>query len=125
MWRPALPSDDAAITSMCLALNAEDPGPNAVPVEHIERTLRTLRAEPGRGRAMALEVDGRVVGYALLIRYWSNELGGDTITLDEIYVEPAERGRGHGSRLIEDLATSEEGLVALTLEITPENARAR
>jgi hypothetical protein len=59
MWRIAAPSDDEAIVRMCLALNAEDPGPNPVPAAHVQRTLRALRANPQRGRAIVLEVGSR------------------------------------------------------------------
>ena len=114
---------------MCLALNVEDPPPHPVPPEHVRQTLLALREVPSRGRAIVLELEGQVCGYALLIAYWSNELGGEVCTIDELYVEPEYRGRRHATRLIDSLATG-EGLwspkpVALTLEVTPNNVRAR
>jgi len=129
VWRIAGLSDDDEIVRMCLALNAEDPGPAPVPAENMQKTLLVLRKEPQRGRAVVLELEGRVCGYALLISFWSNELGGDACAIDEIYVEPEHRGRRHATRLIEDLAagTGPYGstVAALTLEITPDNVRAR
>jgi GNAT superfamily N-acetyltransferase len=129
MWRMGAPSDDEAIERMCLALYAEDPGPEPVPVENIGRTLRALRDVPARGRTVVLEIDGRASGYALLIAYWSNELGGDIDIIDEIYVERPHRGRGHATRLIEALAAGTEPfaskVVALALEVTPDNLHAR
>jgi GNAT superfamily N-acetyltransferase len=114
---------------MCTALNAEDPGPRPVPPEQIRRTLRALRDEPMRGRAVVLDPEGRVSAYALLISYWSNELGGNVDVIDELYVEPAQRGQGHASRLIEALAAKTApfaaSAVALALEVTPSNVRAR
>ena len=129
MWRLAAPSDDEAILRMCLALYAEDPGPEPVPLENMGRTLRALRDMPVRGRTVVLEIDGRASGYALLIAYWSNELGGDIDIIDEIFVEPPFRGHGHATRLIEALAAQTEPfaskVVALALEVTPDNLRAR
>jgi ribosomal protein S18 acetylase RimI-like enzyme len=129
MWRSALPVDDEAIVGMCRALNAEDPGPHPVPAENTLRTLHELRQAPVRGRAVVLEVDGHIRGYSLLVSFWSNELGGEVCTIDELYVEPEHRGAGHGTRLLDDLsARSEpwlENIVALALEVTPDNARAR
>jgi ribosomal protein S18 acetylase RimI-like enzyme len=114
---------------MCLALNAEDPGTEPVPAEHMRRTLAALREAPWRGRAVVLELDGQLCGYALLVAFWSNELGGEVCVLDEIYVAPQHRGSRHATRLIEALAAPTGPLappaVALTLEITPDNARAR
>jgi ribosomal protein S18 acetylase RimI-like enzyme len=129
MWRPAEARDDETIVRLCLALNAEDPGPEPVPAEHMRRTLRELRERPLRGRALALELAGRVCGYALAVSYWSNEAGGESYFIDEIYVEPDQRGRGHATRLFEDLA-ARKGLllsdyVALLLEVSAANTRAR
>jgi ribosomal protein S18 acetylase RimI-like enzyme len=121
--------DDKAIVRLCLALNAEDPGPNPVPAEHMQRTLEVLRKEPHRGCATVLEIKGRTCGYALLMAFWSNELGGEICTIDELYVEPEHRGRRHATRLIDDLAAGKgpytPRIVALTLETTPNNIRAR
>ncbi len=129
MWRPAEPRDDDDLIALSVALNAEDPGPAPVPADHVRRTLTTLRATPTRGRALVLEVDGQAAGYAFLIGFWSNELGGDVCVIDELYVAPAHRGHGHATRLLDDLATGAApyavGAVALALETTPGNAAAR
>jgi ribosomal protein S18 acetylase RimI-like enzyme len=129
MWRISEPSDDDAIVRMCLALNSEDPGPRPVPAEHMQWTLLALREVPLRGRAIVLDVEGQTCGYALLISCWSNELGGEVCVIDELYVGPEHRGHGHATRLIEELAGKREPrasqAVALTLEVTPDNVRAR
>ena len=129
MWRTAIASDDDHVVTLCLALNAEDPGPEPVPAERVRRTLLTLREEPQRGRAVVLEYAGAVRGYALLIAYWSNEFGGELCMIDEVFVEPAYRGRGLGTQLFEALARESElwpvRPAALALEVRPENSRAR
>jgi GNAT superfamily N-acetyltransferase len=129
MWRLAVPSDDESLVRMCLALYAEDPGPEPVSVENIRRTLFALREKPMRGRALVLEQDGEACGYALVIPYWSNELGGDIDIIDEIFVDRPYRGRGHATTLIAGLAGGTEPfaskVVALALEVTPDNLRAR
>jgi GNAT superfamily N-acetyltransferase len=88
-----------------------------------------LRRAPVRGRALVLELDGRVRGYALLVSFWSNELGGEVCTIDELYVEPEHRGSGHATRLLRCLSARSapwlESIVALALEATPGNVRAR
>ena len=130
MWRTAKIEDDDAIVSMCLALNAEDPGPRPVHPDQVRRTLSTLRNEPARGRAVICEVDGHTIGYAFLISFWSNELGGEVCTIDELFVVPQHRGRGAGTALFEELVDKNQSLwpgrpAALALEVTSQNHRAR
>ena len=129
MWRLACPTDDEAIVSRFLAFNAEDPGDAPVGRQQVVRTLAVLRDEPARGRAVVAEVDGRVVGYALLIAFWSNELGGEVCILDELYVVPEQRGRGLGTALIASLRGGDQlwpgPAVAIGLEVSPSNAKAR
>ena len=108
-WRCAQASEDDAVVAMCLALNAEDPG-QPVQAEQVHRTLQRLRAEPTRGRALVAELAelaelaeprGELVGYALLVSFWSNEYGGELCTIDELYVRPAQRlAAGLGRELL-------------------------
>lgn len=129
MWRPAAESDDARIIELCVALNREDPGPDPVPPAHMARTLQMLREQAARGCALALEMNGAVQGYALIISFWSNELGGEVGIVDELYVAATARGQGHATRLLESLAKGTvvglPAYTALTLEVRPDNARAR
>jgi GNAT superfamily N-acetyltransferase len=130
MWRLAAIADDESIVAMCMALNAEDPGPAPVHQSQVRRTLARLRAEPFRGRALVCEVDGHPAGYALLISFWSNELGGEVCVIDELFVRQADRGRGLATALLTGLMDGQESLwagkpVALALEVSPANERAR
>lgn len=126
MWRDAMPADDEAVVSLCLALNAEDEGQQPVSGVQVERTLRTLRAEPWRGKTVVLDVDGVVAGYAFLISFWSNELGGEVCTVDELYVVPTERSQGHARALFADLERLwGRPFAAAGLETSPANERAK
>jgi ribosomal protein S18 acetylase RimI-like enzyme len=75
-----------------------------------------------------LELDGCVDGYALLVAYWSNELGGEICNIDEIYVRPDRRGRGYGRALVEALVAGNSiwpgHPAAIALEVSPTNRRA-
>ena len=128
MWRDSRPEDDEAIVALCRSLYEEDPASKPVPESHHRRTLAVLRASPVRGRAVVLE-EGGVIGYAILAACWSNELGGEVLIIDELYVVPERRSRGHARALIEALMRGEGPWpgrpVALELEVTPDNARAR
>lgn len=128
-WRAATEADDDALATMFVAFNREDPGQSPVTAEHMVRTLSVLRAEPHRGCAVALETPEGVVGYALLIPFWSNELGGECCGLDELYIRPEARGRGYAGELLEALHAGTSlwprESVAVILEVSPENAHAR
>ncbi len=129
MWRLASRADDDVVIGMCLSLNREDPGPRPVRAEQVLRTLRTLRGEPHRGRALVLELEGRVVGYALLIPYWSNELGGEVCSVDELYVAPGLRGTGLATSFLrslhEDRSLWPRRPAALAIGVSAANVRAR
>jgi ribosomal protein S18 acetylase RimI-like enzyme len=130
MWRHAVPADDGMIVSMCVALNSEDPGYVAVSPEQVVRTLVKLREEPIRGHAVVCEVDAKVIGYALLISFWSNEMGGEVLYIDELFIEENYRGQGLGTDLIGRLAIRDPSLwsgkvAALALEVSPQNVRAK
>lgn len=127
-WRPVEERDDDIVAELCLGLYREDPGPWAGGPRNIRTTLATLRREPWRGRAVVADVGGRVVGYALLVAFWSNHLGGELCEVDELYIAPGFRDRGHGAALfaaIESGGVWPTPAVAIALGITPGNDRAR
>lgn len=112
---------------MCLAYYREDPG---LPVsgEQVRRTLQVLRHEPQRGHAVVLEVAGRLAGYALLVSFWSNALGGEICAVDELFVVPDFRNRGFGSALFSAIERGEiwsDSAVSIELGVTRDNVRAR
>lgn len=129
MWRAAATSDESAITALGLALHTEDPSPTPATAESFGRTFAAFRAAPWRGRVLVLDLAGTVAGYALLVSYWSNELGGEVCAIDELYVVPSARSQGWGSRLLEALAAGSDlgfsGAAALALGVAPGNTRAR
>lgn len=130
MWRAAQPEDSAAIIDLCAKLYAEDPGENRyTPAPIILATLSELLSNPPRGRAVVLEQDEVICGYALLITFWSNEYGGEVVVVDELYVLPAFRQRGYASQLFAILRTPDNPLWpnrpgAIFLEVSPTNTRA-
>ena len=128
MWRPATEGDDDVVVELCLRLYGEDPGPLPADGRAMRETLARLRHEPWRGRPVVLDVGQQVLGYALLIAYWSNEFGGEVCAVDELYVTRALRGRGLGAALFEALERGDlwpTPFVAIALGVTPGNARAR
>jgi GNAT superfamily N-acetyltransferase len=128
-FRLATAADDDALIRLILSLYREDPSPNPPTETSARVALLTLRETPAWGHAIVIEDSGTIAGYALLISFYSNELGGRVCVLDELYVAPSFRGRGIGSAFLEALARKAlpvfSDAVALELEVNPENKRAR
>ena len=128
-WRLADPPDDDAIVAMSMALYEGDPPDPSMSPAQVRATLAMFRAEPIRGRAIVLDADGQPGGYAFLVSFWSNELGGEICTIDELYVVSSLRSQGFATTLVEALMTDASiwprRPVALELEVHPRNTRAR
>ncbi|GAA2419350.1 GNAT family N-acetyltransferase [Actinomadura vinacea] len=74
-------------------------------VKATEEDLRTaLFGEEPRVFAHVAEHDGEVVGFALWFLTFSTWLGRHGIYLEDLYVDPATRGQGHGKALLAELA---------------------
>lgn len=116
--------DHEVLTKMILALYTEDPSSNVMTTAKIDRTIAMM--EDGRtGRFIMAEVDGATAGYALLSYYWSNEFGGRVVYIDELFILPAYRNHGLGTRLMESIFENAEEAVAFALEVTPKNDKAK
>jgi ribosomal protein S18 acetylase RimI-like enzyme len=88
---------------------------------------RRLLCEPQWGRVWLAEIDGVAIGYLALCIGFSLELGGNDAFVDEVFVLPERRGRGHGTRLLEHAAASaaELNIRALHLEVDRNNVLAQ
>jgi GNAT superfamily N-acetyltransferase len=124
--RPYEPRDEGHVLRMVRALFVEDPSPHAPGDANVLRTLEVITDE--RRGAVWLADDGAGTppfAYMFLTKVWSNELGGDLVFVDEIWVAPDRRSRGAGTALIEHGIAATKGAVAFELEVTPNNRRAR
>ncbi len=73
---------------------------------------------------MLEEADGTILGYAVVCRSWSSELGGPMILAEELYLKPEARGRGLAGEYFRWLFQEYEGQAAgFRLEVAPANAR--
>ena len=94
-----------------------------------EATVRTgfagVVADDRYGVVLVADVDGTVVGYAVVSWGWSIEVGGLDVVLDEIYVRP--KGSGIGGALLAgvEAACRDVGAKRVFLETEPHNERAR
>lgn len=124
-FRVLAESDLPELERMILALYEEDPSTEGMTTEKIHRTVQELTRYPERGAILMFWYAEAVVGYAILLHYWSNEYGGNIEMIDEFYVKPAWRGRGIGASFLDHLSRSADTSVkGFQLEVTPRNERA-
>ena len=125
-YRTAARADHPTLVGFMRQLYEEDPAERPVPEEHFRRTLLELEQHPERGTILMMQKDQQIVGYAVLINYWSNECGGNILTIDELFVAKSMRGQGLGTDFVRHvIQTRLNDFVALRLEVTPANVRAR
>jgi GNAT superfamily N-acetyltransferase len=124
-YRKMRAADQEVVAGMIMAFYEEAGGGQFMNPGMIERTFRQLAAHPDYGSVVVFEAEGRLIGYALLINFWSNEYGGIVLNIDELYVVPGGRDGGVGTDFINHLAAGHLGdCVALKLEVLPYNRRA-
>jgi GNAT superfamily N-acetyltransferase len=113
------------LREMIHALYVADCEPEKMNADKIDRTIAFLTANPGAGEIILFEAEGRVVGYSILINYWSNEYGGIVLYIDELYLCQEYRGKGMGTEFIRYLVrTGYNQCKALSLEVVPSNSKA-
>ncbi len=124
-FRSARHSDNAALRKMMYALYKEDWVGQSITGEKISATLNELDQSPNRGQVIVFEEAGEIIGYAILIFYWSNEYGGDVLHIDELYVMPDFRQRGVATSFFNHISeTFKHKARLLQLEVSPTNTKA-
>jgi ribosomal protein S18 acetylase RimI-like enzyme len=91
----------------------------------LNNAVRGAIEDPARG-AFLVAREPSPVGVAYLAFTWTLEHGGRSAWLEELYVVPAMRSRGVGSRLLREAMAHARaaGAVAIDLEVDEDHARA-
>ena len=74
-----------------------------VPIENYEVTFNEMMRSDTYLKGYIFEWEGMPCGFALLSRTFSQEAGGISVTIEEIYIEPPYRGKGMGTAFFEYL----------------------
>jgi len=103
MIRPATPDDVPAIARLIRALAEYERLAHAVELD--EGRLREHLFGPRPcAEVLLAEEAGAVVGFALFFPSFSTFLGRPGLYLEDLFVEPEHRGKGHGKALLAALA---------------------
>lgn len=103
MIRPATRSDVPAIVSLIRALAEYEKLPHEVELDDTALAEHLFGPRPYAECLMA-EDAGAVVGFALFFHNYSTFGGKPGIYLEDLFVVPEARGRGHGKALFLELA---------------------
>lgn len=101
--RPARPEDVPDILRLVRELAAYEREPDAVAATE-DDLRRWLFGDDPVAHVHVAETGGRVVGMALWFRTYSTWTGQPGIHLEDLFVEPGQRGSGHGRALLAELA---------------------
>jgi len=116
-------NDYKDLVQMIVALYDEDAEGEQISESKINSTIAEFWKNPQKITIYMLKNNNENIGYAILVFFWSNEFGGDILTIDEMYVSKEYRGRGIATEFLSYISGI-EGIVALELETTPSNQRA-
>jgi GNAT superfamily N-acetyltransferase len=103
MIRAAKPEDTPTICHLIRALAEYERLADHVVLDE-ERLRDHLFGPRPYAEVLLAEDAGRVVGFALFFHNYSTFLGRPGIYLEDLFVEPEYRGRGHGKELLRAIA---------------------
>src|SRR5262249_27370720 len=103
MIRPATPQDTATICNLIRALAEYERLSHLVTLDEARIHDHLFGPRPF-AEVLLAEEGGRIVGFALFFHNYSTFWAKPGIYLEDLFVEPEHRGRGHGKALLAALA---------------------
>ncbi len=97
---------------------------SSVSSAHFEDTFSELMRSEIYAEAFIFENDGKITGYGLIAKTFSQEAGGLVVWIEEIYVKESYRNMGLGSKFIEFIKTNVPA-ARYRLETEPDNTKAQ
>lgn len=120
------PGDRQEYLAMSKEFYSSDAVLHPVPEENFAKTFRLLLSGSTAADGCIAIEGGKAAGFALLSFSWSNEGGGMTVWLEEIYVRPGFQNRGIGHAMLHRIFQKYRGKAArFRLETEDTNAGAR
>lgn len=95
---------------------------HSVPEKNFENTFNELMRSDVYAECYFFEYDGKVVGFALLSKTFSQEAGGIVIWIEELYILEPYRKKGLGSEFFGFVNNMPHS--RLRLEVEPDNEKA-
>jgi len=103
MIRPAVPEDTKTIARLIRGLAEYEKLSDVVCLDE-SRLQEHLFGPRPFAEVLLAEDHGEVVGFALFFHNYSTFVGRPGIYLEDLFIQPKHRGRGHGKALLIELA---------------------
>lgn len=124
-YSPYNDNDKLEIIALIKQLYIEDNGGEPMTLEKINATIHFLNKNPQNGQIVSIKDKDVIVGYAILINFWSNEMGGIILHVDELFIKKEYRSQSIGTQFIKHLIkTKQKDYIAIQLEVFPSNMKA-
>ena len=125
-FRPITAADATDFYTMAEEFYHSDAVLHPIPAEYHRRAFSEMMRS-GQYLSGYIFTDGdNTAGFAVTNRMMQHEAGGVMVWVEDLYIRPAYRGQGRGSRFLAWLEEQLRGdAVMLRLETEPENERAQ
>ena len=125
-FRPITAADETDFYTMAEEFYHSDAVLHPIPAEYHRRAFAEMMRS-GQYLSGYIFTDGdNTAGFAVTNRMMQHEAGGVMVWVEDLYIRPAYRGQGLGSRFLAWLEEQLRGdAVMLRLEAEPENERAQ
>ncbi|MBQ7089563.1 MAG: tRNA (guanosine(37)-N1)-methyltransferase TrmD, partial [Clostridia bacterium] len=119
-------TDREDFISMCTSFYNTPGVLHTIPAEHFENTFQTLLSNDPYVNAYIIQFERKTAGYCLLSHTYSNEGGGLTVWIEELYVLPEFRGHKLAAKALREIFDLYGDTVArYRLEVTADNKTAK
>ena len=82
--------------------------------------------KPEAGKCFVIKYNNEICGYTILVQFFSFEMSGNVLLLDELYIANNYQGKGIGKKAMEFIKqfSQENNYKKIVLEVEPHNQRA-
>lgn len=124
MFRPITAKDRDLYLKYVDIFYHSDAVESPVPAKNYEAAFNELMRSQDYLKCYIFEEDGKPCGFALLSKTFSQEAGGFSVTIEEIYIDEEQRGKGIATGFFEYLKGL-EGIARLRIEVEDDNLGAK
>ncbi len=125
-FRPITAADEANFYALAEEFYHSDAVLHPIPAEYHRRAFAEMMRSDQYLSGYIFTDGDSTAGFAVTNRMMQHEAGGVMVWVEDLYIRPAYRGQGLGSRFLTWLEQQLQGdAVMLRLETEPENERAQ
>ena len=124
LFEPYTENDFADLKDMVFGLYDEDHEGLPVTEDKIVKTISECMDHPEKVRIIMIRAGGISIGYGIVTFWWSNEYGGNAVTIDELFIRKTHRYKNAAADFIKHVRETYKDAALLEVETTPSNVNA-